>query len=173
MIVGSTLWQQSFFHLLSYLLSIWFYYTQNIPSKHSSWWRRLEDVFCLRLQKTSSRRLDQDEYVRLSLTSSEDVFKTSSRRLGQDQYIRLGYTSSRRLQDVFKTSSRPLQGVFKTSSRRLDQDEYVRLSLTSSEDVFKTSWSRPIYSSWPYVFKTSSRYLAKISSRGFQGVPSS
>ena len=54
---------------------------------------RLEDVF--RLQKTSSRRLDQDEYVLLSLTSS--------RCLGQDQYIRLGYTSSRRFA---KTSSR-------------------------------------------------------------------
>ena len=31
-----------------------------------------------------------------------------------------------------------------------------------SEDVFKTSWSRPIYSSWSYIFKTSSRH--------FQGV---
>ena len=46
------------------------------------------------LMKTSfvfvfRRRLDQDEYVRLSLTSS--------RRLGQDQYIRLGHMSSRRL----------------------------------------------------------------------------
>ena len=81
-----------------------------IPSKHSSWWRRLEDVFPLRLQKTSSRRL-------------EDVY-----------------------------------------------DEYVRLSLTSSEDTFKTSWSRHIYSSWPYVFKTSSRRLAKMSSRRFQDV---
>ena len=50
----------------------------------------------------------------------------------------------------------------KTSWRRLDQDEYVRLSLTSSEDVFKTSWSRPIYSSWPYVFKTFSRRLQDI-----------
>ena len=72
---------------------------------------------------------------RLSSSSSEDVFKTSSRRLGQDQYIRLGYTSSRRLQDVFKTSSRRLQDVlprclqdvFKTSSRRL-------------QNVFKMSW---------------------------------
>ena len=57
-------------------------------------WRRLEDVFRLRLQKTSSRRL------------------------GQDQYIRLGKTSSRHLQDVFKTSSRRFENVFKTSSRR-------------------------------------------------------
>ena len=36
-----------------------------------------EDVFRLRLQKMSSRRLDQDEYIRLSHSSSEDVFKTS------------------------------------------------------------------------------------------------
>ena len=79
-------------------------------------WRRLEDVFRLRLRKTSSRRLDEDEYILINHTSSEDVFKTSSRRLGQDQYIRLGYTSSRRLQDVFKTSSRRLA---KTSSRHL------------------------------------------------------
>ena len=84
---------------------------QDGTSKHSSWWRLLEDVFRLRLQKTSSRRLDQDEYIRLSHTSSEDVFKTSSRRLGQDQYIRLGYTYSRRLQDVFKTSSRRLAKI--------------------------------------------------------------
>ena len=34
-----------------------------LPSKHSSWWRRLEDVFCLRLQKTSSRRL-QDVLIK-------------------------------------------------------------------------------------------------------------
>ena len=66
-----------------------------------------EDVLKTSFVFVFRRRLDQDEYVRLSLTSSEDVFKTSSRRLGQDQYIRFGYTSSRRLQDVFKTSSRP------------------------------------------------------------------
>ena len=62
------------------------------------------------------------------------------------------------------------EDVFKTSSRRLGQDEYVRLSLTSSEDVLKTSWSRPIYSSWLYIFKTSSRRLAKRSSRHLQDV---
>ena len=104
------------------------------PSKHLSWWRRLEDVFRLRLQKTSWRRLDQDEYVRLSLTSPEDIFKKSSRRLGQDQYIRLGYTPSRRLQDVlqnvFMTSSRRLQDVLKTSSRRL-----VKISSRRFQDV--------------------------------------
>ena len=59
-------------------------------------------------------------------------------------------------EDVLKTSC-----VF-VFRRRLDQDEYVRLSLTSSEDVFKTSWSRPIYSSWLYVFKTSSRRFQDV-----------
>ena len=65
-----------------------------------------EDVLKTSFVFVFRRRLDQDEYVHLSLMSSEDIFKTSSRRLGEDQYIRLGYTSSRHLQDVFKTSSR-------------------------------------------------------------------
>ena len=30
------------------------------------------------------------------------------------------------------------------------------------EDVFKTSWSRPIYSSWLYIFKTFSRHLQDV-----------
>ena len=41
------------------------------------------------------RRLDQDEYIRLSHTSSGDILKTSSRRLDQDQYIPLGQRLSR------------------------------------------------------------------------------
>ena len=73
-----------------------------------------EDVFPLRLSSTSSRRLDQVEYVRLSLTSSEDVLvKTNI------------FVLAIRLQDVLKTFSRRLRHVFKTSSRRL-------------QDVFKT-----------------------------------
>ena len=119
-------------------------WTQLVPSKHSSWWRRLEDVFRLRLQKTSSKRLDQDEYVCLSLTSSEDVSKTSSRRLGQDQYIRFGHTSSRRLQDVFKMSSRRLA---KASSRHF-------------QDAFKTFWKR-----LQDIFKTFSRRNIKLNLR--------
>ena len=62
-------------------------------------WRRHEDVFCLRLQKTSSRRL------------------------GQDQYIRLGHTFSRHFQDLFKASC---QHVFKLFLRRL-QDVLQKL----------------------------------------------
>ena len=116
-----------------------------LPSKNSSWWRRLEDVLkasfvfvfrrrlqdvliktnmfalALRLQKTSSRRL-QDVFK----TSCQDVFKTFSRRL-QDVFKtfsrRLQDVLQKRLQDIFKTSSKRLQdvlkNVFKTSSRRL------------------------------------------------------
>ena len=52
--------------------------------------------------------------------------------------------------------------LMKTSSRRLDEDEYILINHTSSEDVFKTSWSRPIYLSWLYVFKTSSRCFQDV-----------
>ena len=70
-----------------------------------------EDVFCLRLQKTPSRRL-QDVLVKTNMFAlALRLQKTSSRRLGQDQYIRLGHMSSRRLQDVFKTFWRRLQDV--------------------------------------------------------------
>ena len=79
---------------------------------------------------------------------------------------------------LMKTSWRRLwssssEDFFKTSSRRLDQDEYIRLTHTSSEDVFKTSSSRSTYSSWSYVFKTSSRRfqdVLKTFSRRFQDV---
>ena len=99
------------------------------------------------LMKTSWRRL-QDVLITTNMFAL--AFKTSSRCLGQDQYIRLGHMSSRLLQDVlvktniFVLAIWRLQDVFKASSRRL-QD----------------------------VFKTYSRHPAKISSRRFQGVPSS
>ena len=84
-----------------------------------TFWRRLEDVFRLLLQKTSSRRL-QDVLIktdifalviRLQKTSSrhlQDFVKTSSRVLAK--------TSSRHLQEVFKTFCK---GIFKTFSRRI------------------------------------------------------
>ena len=70
------------------------------------------------LMKTSSRLLDEDEYILITHTSSEDVFKTFSRRL----------------QDVFKTCSRRLQNVFKTSSRRLANTSWRHL-----QEVLKTN----------------------------------
>ena len=73
-----------------------------------------EDVMKTSFVFVFRRRLDQDEYVCLSLASSEDVFKTSWKRLGQDQFIRLGHMSSRRLQSsrrLPKISSKRFQGV--------------------------------------------------------------
>ena len=64
-----------------------------------------EDVFRLRLQKTSSRRLDQDQYIRLGHTSSRRRAKMPSRHLED---------VSRRLQDIFNTSCKD---VFNTFSR--------------------------------------------------------
>ena len=51
--------------------------------------------------------------------------------------------------------------------RRLE-DEYIHLSHTSLDNVFKTSWSWPIYSSWSCVFKTSSRRIIKLNCSWWQ-----
>ena len=126
------------------------------PSKHSSWWRRLNDVFKTSFVFVFRRRL-QDVLIKTNIfvfviriqdtvkTSCQDVFKTFSRRIGK--------TSWRHLQDVFKTFSRRFQDVFKTSW----------------QDVFKTSWD-VFKTSFINVFKTSSRRLAKMSSMRFQDV---
>ena len=74
----------------------------SLPSKHSSWWRRLGDVFRRCLQKTSSRRLDEGEYIRFSHTSSGDVFKTSWSRWISFSCSYVSKTSSKRLQDVLQ-----------------------------------------------------------------------
>ena len=123
--------------------------------------------------KTSRRRLDRDEYVRLSLTSSEDVFKTSWSRPIYLSWPYVLKTSSRHFQDVFKTSSRRFEDVFKTSSRLFE--DVFKTSSKRFQDLFKASSKR-----LQDVLKTSSRCLqdilrrpAKISSRRFQDVPSS
>ena len=110
--------------------------------------RRLKEVIRLRLQKTSSRHL-QDVLIKTNILALLKCFqKTSSRSLDQDQYVRLGHTSSRRLQDV---------------SRKRLQDALQNTSSRHLQDVFK-SFSRCLQD----VFKTSSRLLAKTSSRRLQ-----
>ena len=99
-----------------------------------------EDIFRLRLQKTSSRRLQEVLMKTNIFLLIIRLQKTSSRRLGQDQYICLVHASLRRFQNVlnascknvFKTFSRRLQNVFKTSSRRFAK--------TSSRCLANTSW---------------------------------
>ena len=65
-----------------------------------------EDVFRFHFQKTSSRRLDQDEYIHFTDTYSEDVL-VKTNVFVQDQYFILAI----RLQDLSKTLSRLLQDV--------------------------------------------------------------
>ena len=95
-------------------------------------WRRLlssssenvlikTNIFALviRPQKTSSRRLGQDEYIRLGYTSSRCLAKSSSRHL-QDVLLR----SLRRFEDIsssqtvlVNTLSRSIQHVFEMYSK--------------------------------------------------------
>ena len=91
-------------------------------------WRQLSSL--------SSRRLDQGEYIHLSLTSSrrlQCVFKTSCQyvfNILQDVFN----TSLKHLQDVL---SRHLQDLLKTSSRCL-----AKMSSRHLQDIFKTSSRR-------------------------------
>ena len=114
-----------------------------LPSKHSSWWRRLwssssEDVFKMswsrRIYSPYSyvfRRRLQDVFIKINIfvlvIRLQDVFKTFSRH-PQDIFK----TSSRCFENVFKTSSRHLQDVFKTYYQ-------VKVFLvTQFQDIFET-----------------------------------
>ena len=88
-----------------------------MPSKHSPWWRRLEDVFV-------SKRYLQDILIKMNIFTLV-ILKTS-------------WTFPRRLEDVFKTSSRRLQDVLQ---KRL-------------QNVFKKSWKD--------VLKTFSRLVQDV-----------
>ena len=94
----------------------------------------------------------------------QDVLKTSSRRLGQDQYIRLGHMSSRRLQDVFKRSSRRFQDIFKTSAK-LSSRHLQNVFKASCKSIFKTS-SRCFQG----ILKESSRHLQVVLQRYIEDV---
>ena len=119
----------------------------SIQSRYNPANIRLDEDF---LQKSCL----QDVLIKTNIFASAlRLQKTSSRRL-QDVLVKTNiFVLAICLQDVFKKFSRRLQDVLKTFSRGL-------------QDVFKTS-SRILQG----VFKTSSRRPAKISSRGFQGVP--
>ena len=136
------------------------------------------------------KRLDQDEYIHLIQTSSEDVLKTSwsrpihspysnvFRRCLEDVLIKTNiFVLVIRLQESFKTSSRRLQdvlrkrlqGIFKTFSKRFQNVSLLRhlqnVLKTSCKNVFKTSSRR-----FEDVFKTSSRHLQEVLQRCLQDV---
>ena len=104
------------------------------PSKHSSWWWRLEDVMKMSFVFVFRRRL-QDVLVKTNIfvfaIRLQDVFKTFSRRL-QD-------VLQKRLQDIFKTSCKD---VFKTFSRRIIKLNCLprsRIYLVHTSDKFLVS----------------------------------
>ena len=114
-------------------------------------WRRLEEDFRLRLQKTSLawRRLQDVLIKRKVFALLISLEKMSWRRL-LDVLIKTNiYVLVIRLEDVFKTFSRRLQDVFRTSSRRLAKTSSRSLAKTSSrhlqhvlqrclQEIFKT-----------------------------------
>ena len=89
---------------------------------------------------------------------------------GSEKYVLLSQqtfvlmkTSRRRLEDLFRLR------LQKTSSRRL-QDFLIKTNMFAlALRLQKTSCSRPIYSSWPYVFKTSSRRFQVVLQIYLQG----
>ena len=116
-------------------------------------WRRLEEV----------RRLDQDEYVRLSLIPAnirlgEDVLKTSSRRLQCN---------------IFLSSKTSWRHNCKTSCKHVLKTSWRHNCKTSYKHVLKTSWRRFRKTYRKYVLKTSWKTKSvtlKTSSRRLQDV---
>ena len=62
------------------------------------------------------------------------------------------------------------EDVFKTSSRHLDQGKYIGVSYTSSEDVLIKTNIFALAMRFQDVLKTSTRRLAKTSSRRYQDI---
>ena len=98
--------------------------SQILPNKHSSWWRRTEDVL-----ETSWRRLEDIITRRLA--------NTSWRRLEDITARRLTNTSWRRLEDVLEDTK---SVTLKTSSRRLGKQKmfvgWLHASLTTNLKTF-------------------------------------
>ena len=53
----------------------------------------------------------------------------------------------------------------------LDEDVLIKTNMVAlALRLQKTSWSRPIYLSWPYVFKTSSRRFQDVLQKRLQDI---
>ena len=91
------------------------------------------------------------------------------------------YKSEACEQKLYVTFNFILKGIMTLPSNH--SSWWRRLSPSSSEDVLiktnifalvlrlqKTSWSRPIYSSWPYVFKASSRRFQNVLQKRLQDI---
>ena len=107
-------------------------FTLSLPSKYSSWWRRLEDVLKTSFVFVFRRRL-QDLLLKTNIfTEALPLQKTSYDvlRPKYSSWLQVFKTSLKLFQDVLP---RCLQDVFMTSWRRLQDILSRRL-----QDVFKT-----------------------------------
>ena len=86
-----------------------------------SWWKRLKEVFRLRLQKTPPKRL-QDMLIKMNIFALVICLQNTSWRRLQDILLKTDIFVKRR-QDVFKTE-KCLEGIFKTSWRRPHDHAY-------------------------------------------------
>ena len=128
---------------------------RTFPANIRLWWRRLENVSRLRLQKTSWSRRTYSLYSYVFRRRFQDVFKTSWSRPIYSSWSYVFKTSSRRLT---KMSSKRLQDVFKTSSRRLAKMSSRRFQdVSSSYTVLVNKFSRCLQD----VFTTFLRRTAK------------
>ena len=118
--------------------------------------------------KTSSKCLDQNEYIHTSSIRLEDVFKTSSKRLAKTSR-RLGKMFSRHLQDVFKMYHQVKLLLFNRSSTGLRDVLRIRLSterfalatpLRNLWSVYKFSKSEPF--AYTKTFRTFSKTLYEM-----------
>ena len=124
-IVRAVTGKNGIFNAASSFNKLWNTKVLSEPSKHSSWWKRLEDVLKTSFVFVFRRRLE-DVLIKTNMFAiALRLQKTSSGRLGEDQYICLGHASSNRLQDVLKN-------VSKTSSRRLAKTFSRRFQYVSS-----------------------------------------
>ena len=116
--------------------------------KHSSWWRRLEDVLKTSFLFIFNRRLENvfktfwsSWFFSTLNTLLQNVVKTFLRR-----FLNVFKSSCKY---ILKTSCRCLQAVFKTYT-----EGFVNMSSRHLRDIFKTSWMH-----FQDVFKTSLIHL--------------
>ena len=105
---------------------------RTLPSKHSSWWRRTEDVL-----KMSWRRLQCNIFL---------SFKTSSKRL-QDVFKKtcckhVLRTSWRRLENVLKISCEDVLKTFLEDVLQICLQEVFKTSSKTKDVTLKKSWRR-------------------------------
>ena len=111
-------------------------------SKHSFWWRRLEDVLKTSFIFVFRRRL-------------QDVFKTAWSRPIDSSWLYVVLTSSRHLQDVLL---RRFQDIFKTSQLNCSCWHLFKMSSRCIQNVSE------MYSKDGYLWKDLPRYLFRTSS---------